>query len=398
MSYLPPCQLLFPPEKLQDSIKYPVLYKGWTDNLGSYLQLIDNTGASVFEAQYDAWGRQEVTKNNVGFHRGYTGHEMLPEFGLINMNGRLYDPLLGRFLSPDNYVQLPDFSQSLNRYSYCLNNPLKYTDPSGEWFGLDDFIVSIVGGVVNLGVNLLSGNIHSIGQGVASFALGAAAGEVALYGQVEVSAFLLGAGNSIINQGFTNGWNNINWLDATVAGGMSLAFSVVGSEISNLYSNQLNNIFDGISNDLLRNTLINGTTSSLTGFTIEGGLALANGDNLADILNAGLHGAELGFVSGTISGIGNAISLKNKHIDESFFDNAKYSDKVLKDIQREDFHSFPESVTAFEIYGIKTKIVGNDGKSYQKLEIPGWYKGYNGNFEFIKDSNGVINHRFFKPN
>ena len=107
MSNLPPCQLLFPPEKLQDSIKYPVLYKGWTDNLGSYLQLIDNTGASVFEAQYDAWGRQEFTKNNVGFHRGYTGHEMLPEFGLINMNGRLYDPLLGRFLSPDNYVQLP---------------------------------------------------------------------------------------------------------------------------------------------------------------------------------------------------------------------------------------------------------------------------------------------------
>ena len=45
----------------------------------------------------------------------------------------MYDPLLGRFLSPDNYVQLSDFSQSFNRYSYCLNNPLKYTDPSGEF-------------------------------------------------------------------------------------------------------------------------------------------------------------------------------------------------------------------------------------------------------------------------
>ena len=49
------------------------------------------------------------------------------------MNGRLYDPLLGRFLSPDPYVQMPDFSQNYNRYSYCLNNPLKYTDPDGEW-------------------------------------------------------------------------------------------------------------------------------------------------------------------------------------------------------------------------------------------------------------------------
>jgi RHS repeat-associated protein len=49
-----------------------------------------------------------------------------------DMNGRLYDPVVGRFLSPDPVVQDPSFTQSLNRYSYCLNNPLKYTDPSGE--------------------------------------------------------------------------------------------------------------------------------------------------------------------------------------------------------------------------------------------------------------------------
>jgi len=60
---------------------------------------------------------------------------MLPEFGLINMNGRLYDPVLGRMLSPDNYVQMPDNTQNFNRYSYVLNNPLKYTDPSGNLIG-----------------------------------------------------------------------------------------------------------------------------------------------------------------------------------------------------------------------------------------------------------------------
>lgn len=57
------------------------------------------------------------------------------------MNGRLYDPLVGRFLSPDNYVQAPDYSQSFNRYGYCLNNPLRYTDPSGDfllWLFLTD--------------------------------------------------------------------------------------------------------------------------------------------------------------------------------------------------------------------------------------------------------------------
>ena len=50
------------------------------------------------------------------------------------MNGRMYDPVMSSFLSVDNYVQAPDFSQSFNRYAYCLNNPLKYGDPDGEWF------------------------------------------------------------------------------------------------------------------------------------------------------------------------------------------------------------------------------------------------------------------------
>jgi hypothetical protein len=52
------------------------------------------------------------------------------------MNGRIYDPVVSRMLAPDNFVQTPDFSQNFNRYSYALNNPLIYTDPSGEIFGL----------------------------------------------------------------------------------------------------------------------------------------------------------------------------------------------------------------------------------------------------------------------
>jgi len=64
--------------------------------------------------------------------RGFTGHEHYPYFKIINMNGRLYDPVIARFFSPDNFVQIPEFSQSFNRYSYCLNNPLMYVDPSGE--------------------------------------------------------------------------------------------------------------------------------------------------------------------------------------------------------------------------------------------------------------------------
>jgi RHS repeat-associated protein len=107
-------------------------YFTFTDQVGSILKAVDANGTVKFSASYDPWGQQTVTTNQIGLIRGYTGHEMLTEYGLINMNGRLYDPLLGRFLSTDNFVQEPGSTQSFNRYSYCLNNPLKYTDPSGD--------------------------------------------------------------------------------------------------------------------------------------------------------------------------------------------------------------------------------------------------------------------------
>ena len=117
-------------------------YYALTDHLGSYTRLYTMAGDSVLIASYDPWGNRTTTKNTLKFfdersdrgryHRGFTGHEHLTTYGVINMNGRMYDPTVGRFLAPDNFVQMPDFSQSFNRYSYCLNNPLKYTDPSGE--------------------------------------------------------------------------------------------------------------------------------------------------------------------------------------------------------------------------------------------------------------------------
>jgi RHS repeat-associated protein len=73
--------------------------------------------------------------------RGFTGHEHLDRTGFIHMNGRVYDPVLGRFLSPDPIVQLPAFSQSWNRYSYVSNSPLSLVDPSGfivNWPGNTD--------------------------------------------------------------------------------------------------------------------------------------------------------------------------------------------------------------------------------------------------------------------
>ena len=123
------------------------LYQAVTDNLGSILAVYGETNNLVFKAKYDVWGKQTVYKNALGLYRGYTGHEMLPGFELINMGGRMYDPVVARFLSCDNFVQEPTNSQNFNRYSYCLNNPLKYTDPSGEFFHL--IIGAAIGGMMN---------------------------------------------------------------------------------------------------------------------------------------------------------------------------------------------------------------------------------------------------------
>ena len=79
----------------------------------------------------------------------------------------------------------------------------------------------------------------------------------------------------------------------------------------------------------------------------------------------------------------------------SFFDGTKYTNKVRSQMGRGDLHSFPESVRAFEADGTVTRIVGGDGVTRTKLSIPGRYKGKDGVFEFIKEPNGDINHRFF---
>ena len=109
------------------------------DHLGSWTTITDCQGNIEQELSFDAWGnrRNPETWHSYSqlpepmFDRGFTGHEHLYAFGLINMNGRMYDPLMSSFLSVDAYVQSPDNSQNFNRYAYCLNNPLKYVDPTG---------------------------------------------------------------------------------------------------------------------------------------------------------------------------------------------------------------------------------------------------------------------------
>ncbi|MHB8474523.1 MAG: toxin TcdB middle/N-terminal domain-containing protein, partial [Gammaproteobacteria bacterium] len=112
------------------------------DHLGSIDTITNETGGIVERLSYDAWGKRrngnwtDATSPIFSItHHGFTGHEHLDDVGLINMNGRIYDPTIARFLSADPTVQSPGNPQTLNRYSYANNNPLSYTDPSGYgWF------------------------------------------------------------------------------------------------------------------------------------------------------------------------------------------------------------------------------------------------------------------------
>lgn len=110
------------------------------DHIGSVVAKVGETG-DIEKLSNDPWGQRVeeqwdgITLDEgfepLGSARGYTDHEHLDGVGLIHMNGRVYDPLLGRFLSPDPFVQAPYNTQSYNRYSYVFNNPLSFTDPSG---------------------------------------------------------------------------------------------------------------------------------------------------------------------------------------------------------------------------------------------------------------------------
>jgi RHS repeat-associated protein len=126
---------------IQNNSSDSLLYT-YADNQGSLIALTEEDGTIINKFAYDPWGKRRSATNwtlsatppSVGwgaFNRGYTGHEHLDMFNIINMNGRVYDPLTAMFFSPDPFIQSRGEWKNYNRYSYCMNNPTRYTDPSG---------------------------------------------------------------------------------------------------------------------------------------------------------------------------------------------------------------------------------------------------------------------------
>jgi len=178
------------------------LYK---DQQGSTTMVTNYLGAVVQQLLYDPWGRQYQVSANVlkysnnALTKGYTGHDMVNDFEVIHMGGRTYNPVLGRFMQADPFIQQASNLQSFNRYAYVLNNPMSYTDPSGYFFkalnklfGKFAPLVSIAIAIYMPGLNFLQGlNAVQIGAITGFVSGGVATGSLrgALTGAISGAAF-----------------------------------------------------------------------------------------------------------------------------------------------------------------------------------------------------------------
>jgi RHS repeat-associated protein len=182
-----------------------------SDHLGSTDVIVNDAGAAVEATSFDAWGQRRSSTNWQGTGtplatttHGFTGHEHVDAIGLIHMNGRVYDPAIGRFVQSDPMIDAG--IQGLNRYSYVLNNPLSLTDPTGhltwgEWMR------------VAIGVAVTCATAGAAGGTYNGLALSA--------GQ---QAAVIGAGGALVGAASSNTLKGAAWGAVS-----SLAFFGIGS-------------------------------------------------------------------------------------------------------------------------------------------------------------------------
>ncbi|TQM12258.1 RHS repeat-associated protein [Pseudoxanthomonas sp. 3HH-4] len=244
------------------------------DHLGSLVRVANADGSVAEGLDYAPFGGRRSYADPAApgsapstTNRGFTGHEGLDGTGVIHMNGRIYDSEVGRFMQADPFVQAPDNTQSWNAYTYVFNNPLAYTDPSGNltFRQVLGIAIAIIGTYVTWGMD--GGFFAKLGVAIA---FGAASGYVAtgtLRGAVTgalTAGITMGIGQlgldiwgRIVFQGMTGGiaetLNGGNFGNGFVAAGLTAA---VMPQLS------------GIKNDLGRITtgaLLGGTISTATG-------------------------------------------------------------------------------------------------------------------------------------
>mgnify|MGYP001102095558 CR=1 FL=1 len=335
------------------------------DHLGSSSFITNLEGEVVQHIEYVPFGEVFIEERNSVWNTPYlfNAKEFDEETGMYYYGARYYEPRLSLWMTVDplssyDPIKGSDFyidglhnggvynSFNLSPYLYCYASPIILYDPDGqqvkaikEWWERNNMTVRAEG--------LLQGVL-----GTAESATGAAIG---------IGAGWTGAG------ALGGGLIFIHGADVAAAGFHQM---ITGNKESTLTSHGLQAV--GLSQESAE--LIDASISLIS---VGGGAFVRSGKTV---------------FTGSKVAIGKASANKPR---ASFFDGTKYTNKVRSQMGRGDLHSFPESVRAFEADGTVTRIVGGDGVTRTKLSIPGRYKGKDGVFEFIKEPNGDINHRFF---
>ena len=217
----------------------------YSDYLGSLTALADENGNVVQRYAYDPWGKRRNpsdwtlpdSRTSWILNRGFTGHEHLDKFGVIDMNGRVHDPLTGQFFSPDPYISFPGDWVGYNRYLYAMGNPFKFTDPSGENALL---IIAIGMSAISFGAvsamnggSFWAGALTGAAVGAISFGVGTAASAV-VSASVGSSSGFLGGFLTGFSGGFSGGFVSgaIGALGQGAGGGRALKSGLMSGLIS----------------------------------------------------------------------------------------------------------------------------------------------------------------------
>lgn len=266
------------------------------DNQGSTTSITNAAGAVVQQFIYDPWGKQYSvsssslfnTYSNPGTSKGYTSHNMINDFEVIHMGGRTYNPILGRFMQADPFIQAPSNLQNYNRYSYVLNNPMSYTDPSGYFLkklmkvtgvtAAMKFLANnaLLNGIVMVALNFIPGcqgwctALYSAVQSYAvTGSLGGAlrAGAFAYAGGMIGGFGDLGGMTGALASGVAGGALSVlqggKFGHGFVSAGLGAAFGGLGGKVTNAYGR------------VAVSAVIGGTISKVTGGKFVNGAASA---------------------------------------------------------------------------------------------------------------------------
>ena len=324
-----------------------------TDHLGSVRVIVDGAGTVKECNDYYPFGARHIRSDYAQSTNRwkYNGKELQTtgELGYLDYGARMYDAGLGRWFCADPEAESRFV---LTPYHYCSNNPLLLVDKDGKW---DTHYIDQYNNVI------LQTDDGS--------------DDVVRVPAERMSEFLSVLKASRWDPARLNsrGWNDY-WKGEF--GLADIQFSAEELFALDMFNSKWSR--NAAAAYLLKPTLEN---AFKMGFS-EGLSQWTNPELVVTGLSAGIAG---------LQGMSNCIIKGRK----SFFDGTKYTEKVLGQMKKGDFHGFPESVTAFESNGFITTIKGGDGIVREMLKIPGGYKGRKGFFEFIKEFDGTINHRLF---